>query len=435
MLGRGWAEAHWSKADGSAGSHILQRATFIMRTNHLLGLNARTPSAILGGLRANGDPATVLRQLAAAQTEHNSRHERELDNAQAALDAITARVDAITAGGGTANDTPRDPAYSNSFDAWFRRGEGEADLRAAHASGQRGRLMAAMSTGSATDGGYIAPVEWDRKITQVLRSVSGLRTVAQIQPTTVGAYSTVWSDGSFGSGWTGETASRPNTSTPNLAQIVFKAGEIYANPAISQTLVDDAGFNIENWLADEVSAVFAMQEGPAFISGDGINKPAGLLGFSTGGAFTHPGGGIPLVNSGQAANLTTDGLVDLVFNLPAQYRTNASWLMNSSTLARIRKFKDAGGQYLWQPSLDAINPDRILGYPVVADESMPDVAANALPIAFGDFRRGYVINDRTGLRILRDPYSSKPFVSYYCTRRVGGGVLDPRALRLQKIAA
>lgn len=406
-----------------------------MRTNVANVLPARIPSAVLGCVRGDTDPKVLLRQISAAQAAQNERHSQEMASTQAALDSMEQRLAAIGMGGGApAGGAPVDPSYSASFGSWFRTGDGEQDLRAAHASGARGRIMAAMSTGSASDGGYIAPVEWDRKITQVLRSFSGLRAVAQIQPTTVGAYSTIWSDGAWGSGWVGETAARPSTSTPKLQQIVFKSGEIYANPSISQTLIDDAGFNIEKWLADEVSAVFALQEGPAFINGDGVNKPAGLLGYATGGTFAHPGGGIPLVNSGQAANVTVDGLVDLVFSLPAQYRTNAFWLMNSSTLARLRKFKDAGGQYLWQPSLDAIQPDRLLGYPVVADENMPDVAAGALPIAFGDWRRGYVINDRTGLRVLRDPYSNKPFVGFYCTRRVGGGVLDPKAIRLQLIA-
>ena len=262
-----------------------------------------------------------------------------------------------------------------------------------------------------------------------------MRQIANVQVTTVGAYSTVWSDGQWGSGWVGETAPRPNTTNPQLSQIVFKSGEIYANPSITQTLIDDAGFNIERWLADEVAATFALQEGAAFISGDGVNKPAGLLGYAPGGAFAHPGGAIPVVNSGQAANLTADALHDVVYALAAPYRANATWIMNSTTLARVRKFKDTGGQYLWQPSLDKGQPPTILGYPVVADENMPDVAENSLPIAFGDFRRGYVVNDRAGVRVLRDPYTSKPFVSFYTTKRVGGGVLDPRALRFLKVAA
>lgn len=408
-----------------------------MHTNYLLGLNARIPAAILGGLRANGtDPKTMLAQLSQTIVEFKANHQGQLDNVQAAMDGMEQRLAALGAGGGgMLGGAPADPGYSASFGSWFRTGDGEHELRAAHASGRRSQIMAAMSSGSDQNGGFLAPVEWDRKIIQALRPVSAMRQVANVQVTTVGGYSTVWSDGAWGSGWVGETAARPNTTTPDLKQIVFKVGEIYANPNITQTLVDDAGFNIENWLADEVAAVFALQEGPAFVNGDGVNKPAGLLGYVTGGAFTHPGGGIPIVNSGQAAGLTSDGLHDLVYSLGAQYRANATWMMNSTTLAKVRKFKDTGGQYLWQPSLDKGQPERILGYPVVADENMPDVAANSLPIAFGDFKRGYVVNDRQGTRVLRDPYSNKPFIGFYCTKRVGGGVLDPRALRFHRVAA
>lgn len=409
-----------------------------MRTNHFTFQNSETrlPRALLGLPRAESDPRRVLAELNGAFSTFQARHRTEMDNVQSAVDDLNGRLAAVATGGlAIGGGEPIDAPYSAAFGEWFRTGHGEAELRAAHATGTRARVLAAMSSGNDQNGGYLAPVEWDRQVNQALRPVSPMRQIANVQVTTVGAYSTVWSDGQWGSGWVGETAPRPNTTNPQLSQIVFKSGEIYANPSITQTLIDDAGFNIERWLADEVAGTFALQEGAAFISGDGVNKPAGLLGYAPGGAFSHPGGAIPVVNSGQAASLTSDALHDLVYNLAAPYRANATWVMNSTTLARIRKFKDNGGQYLWQPSLDKGQPERILGYPVVADENMPDVAENSLPIAFGDFRRGYVINDRAGVRVLRDPYTSKPFVSFYTTKRVGGGVLDPRALRFLKVAA
>lgn len=407
-----------------------------MRTSHFHNSEIRLPRALLGLPRAEGDPRRVLAELNAAFGTFRDRHRAEMDGVQAAVDDLNGRLAAVASGGLViGGGEPVDGPYSAVFGEWFRSGHGEAELRAAHATGTRARILAAMSSGSDQNGGYLAPVEWDRQVNQALRPVSPMRQIANVQSTTVGAFSTIWSNGEWGSGWVGETAPRPNTTNPQLSQIVFRSGEIFANPSITQTLIDDAGFNVERWLADEVADVFALQEGAAFISGDGVNKPAGLLGYAPGGAFAHPGGAIPVVASGQAAGLTSDALHDLVYSLAAPYRANATWLMNSTTLARVRKFKDTGGQYLWQPSLDIGQPQTILGYPVVADENMPDVAANSLPIAFGDFRRGYIVNDRAGVRILRDPYTNKPFVSFYCTKRVGGGVLDPRAIRLQRVAA
>ena len=423
---------------GSAQTRTPRNARFLMRANHfpLQNSEIRLPRALLGLPRAEGDPRRILTELTGAFGAFQARHRAEMDGVQAAVDDVNTRLAAVGAGGhAIGGGAPADPSYSGVFASWFRNGNGEADLRNANGTGDRARLQAAMSSSSNSDGGFLAPVEWDRRVVQALRTVSPMRQIASVQITSVGGYSTIWSDSAWGSGWVGETAARPNTSTPQLSQIVFKAGEIFANPAVTQILLDDAGFNVEQWLADEVAAVFALQEGVAFINGDGVNKPAGLLGYAPGGSLTHPGGSIPVVNSGAAAGLTTDGLVELVYKLPAQYRANASWLMNSTTLAKIRKFKDTGGQYLWQPSFDQGQPQTILGYPVFCDENMPDIAADALPVAFGDFKRGYVINDRTGVRVLRDPYTSKPFVSFYTTKRVGGGVLDPRALRFQRVAA
>lgn len=410
-----------------------------MRENyHLIGLNARIPSAVLGGLRADTDPKTMLRQLSAAQTEHNARHQRELDNVQAVLDDMNGRLAAIGLSGvGALGGVPVDPAYTTSFSSYFRTGaaSAEGELKAAHQSGSRSRISAAMSTGSASDGGFLAPVEWDRKVNSALRPLSPMRTICTVQPSSVGSFTTLWSDSAVGSGWVGESAARPNTTTPQLTPITFSAGEIYANPALTQQLLDDADFDVAAWLGERLALTFALQEGVAFINGNGVNKPYGLLNFAEGGNLTHPGGQIPVRPSGQAANITTDGIVDLVYSLPAPYRSGASFLMNSTTLARVRKFKDAGGQYLWQAAFELGQPQTILGYPVYCDENMPDVAAGALSIAFGDFKRGYLINDRAQVRILRDPYSLKPYVQFYTTKRVGGGVLDPRALIFMRIGA
>jgi HK97 family phage major capsid protein len=359
---------------------------------------------------------------------------------QAAIDDISARIAAGTLGSSVLSDgiAPPDPEYSTTYASWFRSGQREDELRAQNSTGHRAAVQAAMSVGSDSNGGYLAPVEWDRRVTKALSAVSPLRRIANVIPTTVRAYSTLWNDGAWGSGWVGETASRPNTGNAELKSLTFASGEIYANPAVTQQLLDDADFAIERWLADEVADTFNAQESIAFLSGNGINKPNGLLTYVTGGAnaATHPGGTLTVVPSGAASALgNSDSLVDFVYGLAAPYRQNARWLMNSMTAAAIAKIKDGQGNYLWRETYVAGQPATLLGYPVEIDENMPNIAAGALPIAFGDFKRGYVINDRVGTRLLRDPYTNKPFVNFYVTKRVGGGVFDINAVRLMKIAA
>ncbi|CAO4173697.1 Phage major capsid protein, HK97 family [Methylorubrum populi] len=393
------------------------------------------PRSMLGQLRADTDPRAVLANLTASFEAFKSDHNGRLGDMQAAYDEIRTKLAAIGLGGIAGGLQPEDPEYTRTFASYFREGASEGELRAANASGDRARVQAAMSSGSNGQGGYLAPVEWDRTINKALTSVSPLRTVCTVIETTGPGYSTVWNNGQWGSGWVGETAERPQTTTPVLAPIIFKPGEIYANPAVTQTLLDDAGLNLEQWLADEVADAFSKQEAVAFVSGNGVNKPQGFLSYVGTGSTIHPGGEPDVTLSGAAASLTGDGLLDLVYSLGAPYRANASWLMNSASIAKVSKLKDGQGNYLWQPSFIAGQPPTLIGKPVYFEESMPDVAAGALPIAFGDWRRFYVINDRTGVRVLRDPYTAKPFVTFYTTKRVGGGILDPKAVRFLKVGA
>jgi HK97 family phage major capsid protein len=231
----------------------------------------------------------------------------------------------------------------------------------------------------------------------------------------------------------GETAARPQTSSTALMQVPFSTGEIYAMPAVTQRLLDDAAISVDNWLADQVRKEFARQEGVAFLAGDGVNKPYGLLTYVTGGANAgvHPGGAIEVTQTA----ITVDGLIDFMFSLDAPYRQNATWLMSSLTAATIAKMKDANDNLIWRESLMVGQPSTLLGRPVEIDEGMPAPELNALAIAFGDFKAGYLINDRVGTRILRDPYTNKPFVMFYVTKRVGGGVLDPNAIKVLQLPA
>jgi HK97 family phage major capsid protein len=378
---------------------------------------------------ATPNPEALLTELAdnvrAFRQEYNDR----LNNLQSAMSVVADRgsLNAPVIGGGAI-----DQEYSTAFASYTRRGDSEDMLRTANATGERAAIRNAMSVGSNTDGGYVAPVEWDRQLYQRQRANSPMRRLATVQVTSVGAFTSLWSDDSFGSGWVGETAARPATTSPQLSPISFAAGEIYANLAASQRLLDDAAINIETWLTDGLEREFTRQESIAFISGDGVNKPAGLLTFAPGqvNEASHPGGSLTEV----AGAVSYDGLIDFSYGLGAPYRQNASWLMSSLTAAVIAKLKDANGQPIWREGLVVGQPATLLGRPVEIDEGMPAPDAGNDAIAFGDFKAGYLINDRFGTRILRDPYTNKPFVMFYATKRVGAGVLDPNAIRLLKVA-
>lgn len=414
-----------------------------MKTNALLALSALavSPDALPIAMRRAGgsvmaagpqNAEAMFNQINDLLTTRFGEHDSQIDNLTTAMQAIQTQVDAGGSAGSIAH-VPIDRDYSTAFASYFRRGDGEDTLRAANAIGERATVQAAMSIGDNSSGGYLAPVEWDRQLQQRQRSSSPMRRIAQVQTTTVGAYSTLWNGDQWGSGWVGETAARPQTTMTNLAPIVFEAGEIYAYPAATQRLLDDAALNLETWLAESLEREFNRQEGIAFLSGDGVNKPAGLLTYATGGvnAAKHPGGAITVVT----AAINTDTLTDFIFSLDAAYRRNATWLMSSLTAAAIAKIKDADGRPIWQQSLLVGQPDTLLGRPVEIDEGMPAPSAGNLAIAFGDFKLGYLVNDRIGVRILRDPYTNKPYVGFYATKRVGAGVLDPFAIRLLRIPA
>jgi HK97 family phage major capsid protein len=240
------------------------------------------------------------------------------------------------------------------------------------------------------------------------------------------------------SGWVGETAPRPQTDAPALAEMSFPAMELYAMPAATQALLDDAAVDIEAWISSEVDTVFAEQEGAAFVAGDGINKPKGLLAYTAVADSAWSWGNLGYIATGAAggfkATAASDTLIDTIYSLKSGHRQNANFVMNRKTQAEVRKLKDAEGRYLWQPPATAGEAASLVGFPVVEAEDMPDIAANAMAIAFGDFRAGYLVVDRTGVRVLRDPYSAKPYVLFYTTKRVGGGVQNFEAIKLVKFA-
>lgn len=400
---------------------------------------ADQPQAVAGRVNANTTPTAVLSELKTTVEEFKASHDNRLQGLGREVEDMKIQLLGLGVNGFHPPEAgpAQDPAYTELFASYARSGSGTGDLLAANRDGERAKLNASMTTSPGEAGGFLAPIEWDRQVRKAQLAVSPMRQIASVVPTSVRGYSTIWNLGGWGSGWVGETASRPATNTAELKVLTFSHGEIYAFPLISQQLVDDADFNLETWLTEELSQEFARQEGAAFLSGDGVNKPNGLLTYVTGGASAgvHPGGNIATVPSGAAGAVTADGLVKFVYALTSPYRQGARWLMNSNTAAAIALLKDGQGAYLWRESYIVGQPATLLGYPVTIDEGMPDVASGATPIAFGDFKRAYVINDRVGIRVLRDPFTVKPFVGFYTTKRVGGGLMDPNAIRLLKIAA
>jgi HK97 family phage major capsid protein len=320
--------------------------------------------------------------------------------------------------------------HKSAFDAYVRHGE-SGNLRALETK--------AMSVGSSADGGYTVPFETEKTISERLAVISPIRGIADVRTISANVYKKPFMTSGPSAGWIGETADRPQTGSPTLAELQFPAMELYAMPAATATLLEDSAVNIDEWIAGEVEQVFATQEGTAFVNGDGTNKPKGFLSYTTvaesAWAWTKLGYIATGAAGAFAATAPVDALIDLVYALKAGYRQNGVFVMNRRTQAAVRKLKDAEGQYLWSPPTSAGGRASLLNYQVVEAEDMPDIAANAYAIAFGDFRRGYLVVDRQGVRVLRDPFSAKPYVLFYTTKRVGGGVQDFDAIKLLKFAA
>jgi HK97 family phage major capsid protein len=296
--------------------------------------------------------------------------------------------------------------------------------------------------GSSTDaiGGYAVPEEIDRVIDETLTAISPIRGITNVVKVGSAGYRKLIANGGTPSGWVAYEAARPETATPTFTEIVPAAGELYANPAASQQMLDDAMFDVEKWLAHEIATEFARAEGKAFVSGTGTSQPLGFLSSpnATTADATRPMGTLQYLGTGAAgafpASNPADKLIDLVQSLRSPYRQGAVFVMNSATAAAIRKFKTTDGAFMFQPSLQAGSPATLLGYPLIEAEDMPDIAAGSLSIAFGNFKAGYVIAERNATTILRDPYTHKPYVHFYATKRVGGQVVNSESIKLLKFA-
>ena len=322
--------------------------------------------------------------------------------------------------------------HQKAFNAYLRSGDDDA-LRGLDLEGK------ALSSAIAADGGYLVDPQTSDTIRGVLKSTASLRAVANVVNVEATSFEVLVDHTEMGAGWASETGTQTETDTPQIERIQIPLHELSALPKASQRLLDDSAFDVEGWLATRIADKFATSEAAAFVSGDGVDKPKGFLTHNTvlNGGWTWGNlGYVPTGSSGDfATGEAADSVVTLVYSLGAKYRANASFVMNSKTAGAVRKMKDADGRFLWSDGLAAGEPSRLMGYPVLLAEDMPDIAEDALAIAFGDFQAGYTVAERPDLRILRDPFSAKPHVLFYATKRVGGDVSDFAAIKLLKFSA
>jgi len=404
---------------------------------------ANRPKAVIGGIRADAeDPKAVIEELQSAFKAFRDKHEESLtakadkefleqqaNQINETISELQAKVDAqanqLAAAqiGNSQEDAPADPEYTKAFTDFFARGieTPDANLREAVDS----------------EGGYLAPIEWDRTIQDALVELSPLRQICDVMTTGGRGYKKLINKKGTDAGWVGEEDARPETNSSTLDVLGIGYGELYAMPAATQRMLEDSEINAEQWLSDEVKEAFAQTENAAFVAGDGTNKPRGFLTYTAGGLNEnqHPLGSVETLASGLADGITSEALISLPYLIAQKYRQNSRFISNRMTLLEVRKLTDGQGNYLWQPTYAQGQPSTIGGYPVTEIEDMPDVAAGSLPIAFGDFKAGYKIHDRTGTSVLRDPYTAKPYVLFYTRKRVGGAVMDPNAIKILKIAA
>lgn len=375
--------------------------------------------------RADPELEAKIERISSSITDLQANKER--------LDNIEAKVNRAEFGGGGSDDKANAKAVADHkevFNGYFRKGVA-GNLRELE-------VQAALTTQVDEDGGFIVPEDVDTEISRVLGTMSAMRGLARVVSVGSATFKRLHNMGGTASGWVGEEESRSETNTPKFKALEFPTMELFAQPGITQNMLDDGYLDIAAWLADEVSIEFSEKEGEAFIIGDGIKKPRGILSYTTKVNGQQKFGELGFIASGAsgafAGSNPADKIIDLVHALKRGYRMNANFLMNDLTFAGVRKLKDAEGNYLWRPGIEAGESETLLGKPVEIDDNMPDIAANSLSIAFGDFNRGYIITDRMGTRVLRDEYTNKPYIMFYTTKRVGGGVNDSEAIKLMKFA-
>lgn len=374
--------------------------------------------------KGNADPTTKdeLKRLEEALTEQKTLIE--------GLRLEEARPVIYGADGQKSEMTDEQIEHKKLFDSMFRKGRGEDELREFE--------QKSLSVGTDPDGGYVVPTQMESAIDRVVTEISQVRQMSRVVTVSTAEYKRLTNQGGATSGWVGEKESRPRTDTPTMSEQKYPVLEMYAMPAATQSILDDAAINIDSWLADEVAIEFAYQEGAAFVNGDGANKPKGFMkgpkvandNWSWGKhGYVATGADGDWKDSSGDPGAEADNIIDLVYALKPTFRGNARFVMNRKTVSSVMKLRDADGRPLWHTNLREGQPDMLMGYPVTELEDMADIASDSYSISFGDFRRGYLIVDRIGTRVLRDPFTQKPYVLFYTTKRVGGGMAHWDAIK------
>lgn len=353
--------------------------------------------------------------------EHLGNISMALDNYKSRLDTIETVYNRPVLGGGEMATKNHEP-YGKAFRNYLRKGM-EGGLEALQTK--------ALSVGSDPDGGYLVTPHMSSKIVQAIFETSPMRQLASVETISSDSLELIDDHDQAAAGWTSETGAITETSTPTLAKRNIPTHELYAQPKATQKLVDDSAIDIESWLSTKIADIFGRKENTAFVSGNGVGQPRGILTYTAGTSW----GQIQQVNSGTSAVVTADAIIQLFYALKDSYSKRANFLMNRTVVQSIRLLKQATtNQYMWQPGLAAGTPDTLMGVPVHMAADMPIAAANSLSIAVGDFQAAYQIVDRQGISILRDPFTEKPFVKFYATKRVGGDVVNFEAIKLMKLA-
>lgn len=385
------------------------------------------------------ETAEQLGKAAADLKEMNEQTGKTVGEVKSSVDKVNDRIDGIEekmsamreaeaksnrpAFGGTAGEAEE---YKQEFvDVFMRKGR------------EDGLQAKAGSLSVPGDGGLLVPESIDTEISKILNDEVVMRDECRVIQVGSEEYKKLVRTVGATGGWVGETDARPATNSPNWAKLGGTFGEVYANPQITQAMLDDVMYDVEGDLVIDLAEEFAEMEEAAFTTGNGVNKPKGLFAhtMSTAGDDSRTFGEIQKIASSAVGSFTSDDLIDIEMTLKKKHRKNAKWMMSNNALRIARKLKDSDGNYLWVPGLSMGQESTLLGYMVAENEEMPDVAAGALSIGFADFKRAYYILDRMGTGMLRDPYTNKPFVGFYTTKRVGGMLHDSNAVKVMEIAA
>lgn len=389
------------------------------------------------------DVTEKLEQLGRLHQEFKDAHSKELQDMKKNVTAAGDRIEkteklneeisklqdeiksikaaATRSGGQGGDETPEQKTAKEVKQAYndYLRGKKSAnELKALNVEGNE-------------DGGFLVTPEFSTEIVKKIYESSPMREICSVVTISSDQFEILEDLEQMESGWVTEQQARNSTANATFKKIMIPVHELYAQPKATQKVLDDAALNLESWISDKVSEKFARDEATAFVSGDGVSKPKGIISYGAGDGF----GLIERINSGHASQITADGVIDLTYAIKPGYAANAKFLMKRATEKQVRKLKDSQNRYLWEPGLNGKTPATLLGFPIMQANDLEDVAANAQAMIFGDFKQGYQIVDRVGIRILRDVYSAKPYVLFYTTKRVGGGVKNFEALKILKIAA